>query len=281
MALDHRPRGVPELIDAAFQLMRRSYVPLLVLAALTYIPSFAAVIMLSAPAAMSGAPPEAISGAVLVGLFLAFPFLLAWYAIGTGAMIVGASEAYQGNAVDTGSAVRAAWGRGWAIILAMLAKGALLALSGGAAMLVVAVASAAIGPLAALLAIPAIAVPLAVWVRFFAVPTVTVLEGLGVGASLSRSAQLSAGFRWKIFGTYFVTYAIVTAILLAAMVTAMLVVKNMVIAQIASNVLSLLGFPLIAAIDVVLYYDMRIRKEGYDLEVMQRELAAEPARQPV
>jgi hypothetical protein len=281
MALDHRPRGVPELIDAAFQLMRRNYVPLLVLSALTYIPSFAVVILVSAPAALSGAAPGEISSAMMGTFVIAFPFLMAWYAIGTGAMVAGASEGYQGNTVDPGSAVRTAWRRKWAIILAMLAKAVLLALAAGVATVIVAIGTAVLGPGGALIAIPAIVLPIAVWVRYFAVPTVTVLEGLGVGASLSRSTHLSAGFRWQIFGTYLVTYAIVTAILLAAMVVTMLLVKNVVLAQIASNLLSLLGFPLVAAIDVVLYYDMRIRKEGYDLELLQRELAAEPVRQPI
>jgi hypothetical protein len=68
MSVAYRPRGVPELIDAAFQLMRRNYVALLVLAAATYLPTFAVVTLISAPAAMSGNPND-MSTTAVVALF--------------------------------------------------------------------------------------------------------------------------------------------------------------------------------------------------------------------
>ncbi|HJU90962.1 MAG TPA: hypothetical protein VJ672_16375 [Gemmatimonadaceae bacterium] len=277
MSVAYRPRGVPELIDAAFQLTRRHYVPLLVLAAVTYIPTFAVLVLVSAPAAMAG---DASLGTVGLVWVLALPLLLIWYAVGVAAMAIAASEAYQGRGVDPGSALRQALSRWVTIVLACVAKWLIIGIAGAVFAIVIGVGGALLGPLAAVLAIPAVALPIMMWTRFFAVPTVTVLENLGASDSLRRSSQLSDGFRWKVLGTYVIAYAIVFAITMAAMVVAMLAVKNMVLAQLASNLLSLLGFPLVGAVGVVLYYDMRIRKEGFDLELMQRELPAASAGQP-
>jgi len=36
--------------------------------------------------------------------------------------------------------------------------------------------------------------------------------------------------------------------------------------------------PVVACVLALLYYDLRIRKEGYDLELMARELGDVPAR---
>ncbi len=196
-------------------------------------------------------------------------------------MIHAASEAYQGNHVDPGSSIKAGLGRFWPIVAASVAKWLLILLAGSISILLIAVGSTILGWIAAVLAIPAFALPFMVWARFFAVPGVTILENLGVGESLRRSAELSDGFRWKIFGTFVVVYLIIFAIIMVASMVAMFAIKNFVIAQIASNLLSLVAFPLLSTLIVVLYYDLRIRKEGYDLELMQRELPPEPASQPV
>ena len=36
-------------------------------------------------------------------------------------------------------------------------------------------------------------------------------------------------------------------------------------------------YPLLAVVSTLVYYDLRIRKEGFDLEIMSRELGAAPA----
>jgi hypothetical protein len=277
MSVTYRPRGVPELIDAAFQLTRRHYVPLLVLAAVTYIPTFAVLLIIGAPAATADEDSLGLMG---VAWIVATPLLLVWYAVGVAAMAIAASEAYQGRSVDPGSALRQALSRWFTIVMACVAKWVIIGLAAAVFAIIVGVGGARLGPLAALLAIPAIALPVMFWTRFFAVPTVTVLEGLGATDSLRRSSRLSEGFRWRVLGTYIVAYAIVLAISMAALVVAMMLVKNMLLAQLVSNLLSLLGFPLVGAVSVVLYYDMRIRKEGFDLELMQRELSAPSAGQP-
>jgi hypothetical protein len=279
----YRPRGVPELIDAAFQLMRRHYVQLLVLAAMTYLPLFGIFIIVGAPMAMTTNPDD-FSGGAFALFFLAMPFLAAWYAVGSAAMLLGASEAYQGRDVVPGQAMSTALKRWWPIIKASLAKLALIYVAFLAVTIAGALLAAALGfllgPFGFLVILPAFVFPLLVWARFFAVPAVTILEGLGTGESLSRSSTLSEGFRWKILGTLVVAYLIIGAIGMGAWAVTFLIVKNMVFAQIANTLLSLLGFPLVSTIIITIYYDMRIRKEGFDLELLEREIGASSAPQP-
>ncbi|MBC7789548.1 MAG: hypothetical protein H7Z74_06360 [Anaerolineae bacterium] len=45
-------------------------------------------------------------------------------------------------------------------------------------------------------------------------------------------------------------------------------------ADVASQVVSILVYPLVAVVATLLYYDLRIRKEGFDLDVMAEELGA-------
>lgn len=126
-----------------------------------------------------------------------------------------------------------------------------------------------------LLIIPGIIVYCALWV---ALPT-AVVEGLGVGASLRRSAELTKGHRWRVFGI------IVLATLLSmivAMVFGIVVsigamtqafsggavdVPGAVISgQIANLVTTAFFTALLAATAGVSYHDLRVTKEGIGIE---------------
>ena len=49
---------------------------------------------------------------------------------------------------------------------------------------------------------------------------------------------------------------------------------------ILSAILIIPIYPLLAVVSTLLYYDLRIRKEGFDLEVMSRELGTTAAPLP-
>ena len=51
-----------------------------------------------------------------------------------------------------------------------------------------------------------------------------------------------------------------------------------ILPHVVSTILTVLAYPLIVVVNVVLYYDLRIRGEGYDLELMTRQLASPDAR---
>lgn len=97
---------------------------------------------------------------------------------------------------------------------------------------------------------------------------VCVVERLGVFASLSRSRNLTRGFRWPIFGlfaVYFIAYFAGSAVLGGVAGAAMLaggssaVVIGTVVASVITSVAgSMLGLAGVAAI----YYELRTAKEG-------------------
>ena len=55
--------------------------------------------------------------------------------------------------------------------------------------------------------------------------------------------------------------------------------RYMMINQIVSAIFTILVYPLVSVVQTLLYYDLRIRKEAFDIELMASGLGA-PAGQP-
>jgi len=116
-----------------------------------------------------------------------------------------------------------------------------------------------------------------------------VVENLGVGASLRRSKFLSHGSKGRIFGVYFLT-GLMATVLTLVLEMPVLVTQNIFSlgSQRAFSSLSLVWLQLsqflgtglagpIAAIAMALvYYDERVRKEAFDLQVMMEGLGPAP-----
>jgi hypothetical protein len=102
--------------------------------------------------------------------------------------------------------------------------------------------------------------------------TALVLEKLPAASdALQRSWSLTHGYRAKVFAALFVTI-----ILLMIPVIGMGVVSAVVgleaLFTIASVVLSVLITPFLYVTVTVLYYDLRVRKEGFDLEMLSQQV---------
>ncbi len=102
---------------------------------------------------------------------------------------------------------------------------------------------------------------------------VLVLEsGLGPIGAMNRSWELTKGFRWKVFVTVFVA-ALILAV--PSMVVGVLAAVGSVlgtwpplISVVLSGVLQIFAYPFLYVVITVLYYDLRVRKEGFDLELL-------------
>lgn len=110
-----------------------------------------------------------------------------------------------------------------------------------------------------LLIIPGLIVMTALWV---AIP-VAVVEKPGIVASLKRSVDLTAGYRWSIFAIIFLVGAIERF--------ATFIVENMGVSNIGIYLGALLAIvAVVSAIDSVVtavgYHDLRVAKEGVDTE---------------
>src|SRR5207245_5904465 len=134
------------------------------------------------------------------------------------------------------------------------------------------------------LSIPGIYLALA-W--SLAIP-VTVLEGGGLNTSVTRSKVLSKGSRWRIFLIYLLIILlsfVVGAVLQFALLLSIRlfgVHDRTTILAITHAMQSIGGFlstslvgPLATIALTLIYYDLRVRKEGFDLQLMMATLQPE------
>jgi hypothetical protein len=135
--------------------------------------------------------------------------------------------------------------------------------------------------LAALLGFVLLIIPLfLVFVRLSFVTQVVVIENVRGRKALGRSWRLAKGHFWKIFGT------LILAGILSWVVASILQFPLLL----AAAPLGSAGWPLralggifggvitrpfAALVGVLLYFDMRVRKEGLDIALMARELGLE------
>jgi hypothetical protein len=109
-------------------------------------------------------------------------------------------------------------------------------------------------------------------------------EGLRGRAARKRSRELVSGRWWPTFGTIVVGYLLQGVIAFAAAGVAAVVLRGhpidsvvgFTVATIANIVGSGLATPFLAALIAVIYFDLRVRKEGYDIELQARRVGVEP-----
>lgn len=250
-----RPRSTTEIIDAAAQLFRQHYKELVTVTALFMIPVIIARATFM-PQALSPAqllPMSGVLGSMLWGILY---FVLG--TMSTAAVVVIVSDSYLGREVTISGAIKRMVGRLGTVVGAVLMQGILSALG---------IFFFFIG-----------AVVVACWL--FATTNVVMVEGTGITDALARSRKLARGSVGRIFRT--VALAAVMVWLLEALVsTALLLVfspfrsESAVVTfalQLTPNVVAIFIVPFITVVITLLYYDLRIRKEGFDLELMAREL---------
>jgi hypothetical protein len=118
-----------------------------------------------------------------------------------------------------------------------------------------------------------------VWVRYALAIAICVVEDLGVVRSLKRSAALSKGSRFRIFLIYIV-FVILAAVVGAALgglagVAGRLISNipaRLVLIYVAGFISGVLTGPLATIGIALVYYDERVRKEAFDLQLMMSSL---------
>lgn len=103
---------------------------------------------------------------------------------------------------------------------------------------------------------------------FYVVPCAVVLEGLGVGASMRRSRDLTRGHRWRVFAVILVLVflaQIVPGIGLAAVTEQD--VQNPGVFVLTTLVIAAFTVPSTIA-PVVVFFDLRVRKEAFDVTML-------------
>ena len=97
------------------------------------------------------------------------------------------------------------------------------------------------------------------------------IEQLGATDSLKRSWRLTNGRKWSVFGAYALAAIIVwivSAVILFVIGLVTASSDSFFVSQMLSTVASVFTTPFIASVVVVIYFDLRVRKEGFDLEML-------------
>jgi len=260
-----RPLGVGDILSGSFTLIRQNPAATLGLTASVITGLAVAMVTIFVIAANS-------SGAVVL---LALPTVLAAYALQVGGLAAVMGRGLLGRRPSIAEAVRQSR-TGWVLLT-------ILVLALGAALIWL--------PLIAMLKgwgiIPALLLTAWLAVMSSLVVPVVVLERRGPFAAIARSWRLILGSYWRVFGIYFLTYLMTSTIsfvinLLLGFASGLIggvglgndatVSVAVVIYAIAEIVIISLTGTIQIGVLVLVYADMRMRKEGMDLVLQQGAL---------
>lgn len=246
-----RPRSATELVDAAFQVYRRAPVQFMVAVAAVYVPWL--VIRLVFDLNIVAPTPGAMAAIDLNQIFLIAVVAVAIFVLAGGVTTVIASSVYLDRPVD----VLAAFGQVLRKFVPMVVATLMVVVFGVIGLM--------------LFVIPAFYVI----ARFFAVRQIILLEDTGVGRAMRRTSSLSAGKKWHILATLFFV-AVITLAIDAGVSMLIARVPSQVLVNLVSTAVAVVIGPLFGIAETVLYYDLRIRKEGFDVEYMAGATVAVP-----
>jgi hypothetical protein len=109
--------------------------------------------------------------------------------------------------------------------------------------------------------------------RFFAVFQIIVLEDTGVIAAFVRSGMLSQNRKGHILLTLLLVFVIFILLSFAMTIVAQLT-GSAATSVVLQSLYTVVAYPLIGITQMILYYDTRIRAEGFDVELMAGSLDA-------
>lgn len=299
-----KPMNAGDILDQAIRIYRHNFVSLVTIVAIIAVPVILVQVLFFAsliPFTLDGSPspefgtdPTAVLGlgavsyvVVLIGAILAIfqNAALAWFV----------SERFLGRPAT----VRQAYGnalRRWlslliaALLLSLAVGGLFLFLFAGAFVPFLALgafgandtAAGAAAGLAVLclcvLIIPAFVVAIFLYTRWTFWNQAIVLEKYNSTGGLGRSWKLTKGSFWRVLGFNFILVIIIGAfsagpIYLLSFATIFLPSPfiGAILQTLASSLITMIMTPLQFAVLTILFYDLKIRKEGFDLQFQMQD----------
>lgn len=245
MAYEIRPMSFGEILDTGFRLLRNHFAPLMSIAALAYVPMGLSSLATTYLTAAGGEPDPAavlpvlsvILGAI-VALAITFPVMLT-------AQTALIGDVYLGRPTGAGAALR----RAWRIFLPTVGTSLLASLIVGGAML--------------LLILPGFYFILAYWLFW----QVMVLENVFGMAALRRSRDLMRGNFVRAIGIMLVGAVLPSVVSGGA---TWLLGGLPLLQTVVSTAIQAAGVTYAYVTAVVFYFDIRCRKESFDLEHLAR-----------
>lgn len=208
--------------------------------------------------------------------------------VAAGATIWIISEVFLGEDPTMGDALGFALDKIWRIFVAGLAKYLLIGLAFGVplavagVMLAVALQSPVFVLLAAALMPVGVVLAIVLAAGYAVVTQAVVLEPLAAATdALGRSWALTKGAKGKALLLGIVTFVLVFLPLMIAGAVAALFPLTETAVDVAAQLLSLMVYPISPCVFTLFYYDLRVRKEGFDLTHLSERLSGEFQRSTV
>jgi len=273
---DLKPMELGEILDGALTMYRRHFGMLLRLA----------VLALWLPVSMN-IYVQLTGGPLQHPVLYFFMFLIQYFAglfLTAGAIRI-ISDSYLGRPTTLAPAIALGMSKILPLFGVALGKGILLGLILGLVFVIagLSIPAAAAGGGAVVVLFALVFAGLALWLFVFVAcgyavtSQIVVLEPLdGAFDSFGRSWELTRGLKLKVAGVAFVAWLILFAPTVALGVYAgILQQTNALWGQILQAGLALLPIvlsPILACVFTILYYDLRIRREGFDLQMLGQSL---------
>ena len=277
-----RPRSAIEIVDAAVSLFRENFKTMAVIGLAASVPFIGAIIAgvgmfgaMGNPQAFLKNPMAVVPGMVGFGVVLLF-----WMAIVDGAMTFAAAEAYHGRRPTPADAFRGAIAKGVSLVGGNLLRILIIGGVGGVAALGVALAAQASPWVAFIAGVAVFVLAVHLIARTFAITSAIVIENQDAMQGVTRSFFLSQDATLRIVGVALLCLVIywfaqvISMMLVQGIVQ--LVLRSPTMAAVAGNLAAMLIYPFLNIAIMVLYYDQRVRKEGYDIDVMTTAIPAIP-----
>lgn len=240
-----KARNFGDILGDTFRIYGRSFLRLVAIVAIVEVILAVIVGIVAGLMLVTMTAEEFAVGPFILGMIVIFAAYILLYPLMYGAVIHATSEQHF-RPPGIGRAYGFAWRRIGALIGATILV--FLALLG--------------------MAITIIGIPFAIYfgVRWSFIWQAALLEGTGARGALSRSSELVKGNWWRVLGIIFVLGIIVGVI---SLILGLIPIVGSAIGAILAMPITIVGATL-------LYYDLRLKKEGYNLGVMAGEIGTSP-----
>jgi len=274
-ALDLRPLSLGELLDRTFFLYRRHFLLFIGIAAVPYlvilVPVLAGLILYGLPA--HSRPPSFVLAAAAVGIVLIILVAIAVFVAflySAGASVFAVSEIYAGRHPSIRGSFRLVRGKGWTLLGVMFLSG-LIMIAGFIALIIPGIYLMCRIPLATAAAM---------------------IEDIGSSDAIRRSFFLTKDFAGRSALIYLLAaslqYGVGLMFQIPFLVLTVVTAKQshlMLLWTVLGQVGGLLGGILVAPVHTIgfalFYYDLRVRKEAFDLQMMMQAIGADPMPPPI
>jgi len=277
--LDLRPLSLGELLDRTFFLYRRHFLLFVGIAAIPYsfffVVNLATALLpaLSRSAASGHVQPAGMAAAAIGGGLFAFLAIVAGgiaFLFSVGATVFAVSEIYTGRQTSIRESLARVRGKTGTIFGVLFLSG-LIMIAGFIALVI---------PGIYLMCRICVATPAAL------------LEDIGPSDSIRRSFDLTRDFAGRAFMIYMLYFAMVWGIVAVFQFPFLLLIamnaKQMqlvLLFTVLMQVGNFIGSALVAPVSTIgfalFYYDLRVRKEAFDLQMMMRAIGADPMPPPI